>query len=959
MKTQKIVWLLSPINHLGIIPQCALVKYKNDIISLDYTLITSKNKHNYINLLDETEKGLLKTCLKLETENIRQKVNDKEANTWEKFAIKYIVHQTNSSEILKIREYLKDIINQYKNLFYENINDKPLYFFNGDIPSLWAKIFFEESKPEVFYIFDYSAEGIKYELQILNDNKVLKIANAQLLNSNPARILLKNYIYQFENEINGNSLTPFFSKSHIQIPPEKSNEYFNKFIHPLLLKNTNVIANGFTINDLDSNPKIILEISSIVKPQQLSMFDVSNQVEENHKLKFELSFYYSNFRYQYGINTNTVFLKNENNEIVFYRIERDLAIEREIVKSLLNLGINLKLVSHIMPFEEGMNWINENYQAVENMGIEIIQEQKSPSQKKYFIGQSTITASASESIDWFEISGTVTFGDYTFQLKEIILLIKKNKTEIRLPNGEYAVFPSNWIKEYSFLGLYLNISDDKILASKHYFVLLDEISKTGLLKLDLNSKLRALIDSAPIKKTSLPKGFVGKLRKYQHEGFNWLVFINELRLGGCLADDMGLGKTVQTLCLLQWAKEKNHGASLIVVPKTLLYNWEKEAKTFCPDLKIYSYSGPNRKISDSDFFNSDVILTTYSIVRIDIETFENKLFNYCILDESQNIKNSQSGTAKACMQLKANHFLTLTGTPIENSITDLWTQMHFVNRNIFGSLSQFQKEYNTEEKLQILKKIVNPFILRRLKSRVAKDLPEKTISINYCEMNAEQQEFYLQIKNQYRHSILSPNEDSSKIKFNLLEGLLRLRQIANHPKLYDKNYSGESGKFNEVCEMLIAALSYNNKTLIFSSFTEHLKLFKNYLEEQNTPFCYLDGQTKDREQQVSLFQNNPDYKVFLLSLKAGGLGLNLTEAEYVFLLDPWWNPAAEAQAYDRAHRIGQKKNVFIYKFISQGSIEEKIIELQNKKIKLSETLIQSEEGFVKSLNKEDIEYLLS
>lgn len=959
MKTQKIIWLLSPINHLGLIPQCAIVNYKDDQMELNFSIITSKNKHNYIDSFNQADANFLKLCLQLEQDNIQSKIFDREANTWEKFATKYLTYQTKSTEILKIREYLKDIINHYKNKFYENIKDKPLYLFKGDIPSMWKKIFFEESKPEVFYAFDYSSEGIKYQMQILNENKEFKITNAQLLTSNPARILLKNFIFQFENEINGNTLIPFFSKPYIEIPPEKTDEYFDKFIQPLLLKTKKVIANGFTIKDLDSNPKIILEISSIVKPQQLSMFEETNQVEENYKLKFELNFYYSNFRYQYGINTNTVFLKKENNKIVFYRIERDLALEKEIFENILNLGINLTLVSHIMPFEEGMNWINENYQAVENLGIEILQNQKNPSQKKYFIGQSSITAFANETIDWFEINGIVHFGKYTFSLKDIIVLIKQNKTEIRLPNGEYAIFPNNWIKEYSFLGLYSTFNEDKILTPKYHFVLLDELRKSGSMNLDLNSKLRALIGSAPIKSQKLPKGFVGELRNYQKEGFNWLVYLNELRLSGCLADDMGLGKTIQTLCLLQWTKEKNNGVSLLIVPKTLLYNWEKEAKIFCPNLKIYSYSGSNRSISNSDFSNYDVILTTYSTIRIDIDLFKNQIFNYCILDESQYIKNAQSGTAKACMLLKANHFLTLTGTPVENSITDLWTQMHFVNRNILGSLTHFQKEYDSEEKLQRLKKIINPFILRRLKSTVASDLPEKTVTTNYCEMNSEQLEFYLQIKNQYRHSILSSDENSSKIKFNLLEGLLRLRQIANHPKLYDKTYNGESGKFNGVCEMLNLVLLSENKILIFSSFTEYLKLYKNYLEEQNIQYCYLDGQTKDREYQVTLFQTNPDYKVFLLSLKAGGLGLNLTKAEYVFLLDPWWNPAAEAQAFDRAHRIGQKKNVFVYKFITRDSIEEKILELQNKKIKLSETLIQSEDGFVKSLNKEDIEYLLS
>ncbi len=959
MNNQKIVWVLTQNKHLGLIPQAALVNYVNNQLELKFSIITSKNKHNYSHLIDEQCNVLLKYCMQLENDCIIAKVNDKNAMKWDAFSRKYFIENSNDIKITQIKNYIKDYVQKYLNNFFEKVGENLLFLNNGDIPSLWKHIYIDESTPEVFYHFNYSSEGIKYHLQILNENKDFKIDNAVLLTQNPARILLNKNIYQFRKEINGNNLVPFFSKKEIDIPENKSDVYLKIFVEPLIMKTRKIFTTGFKIIDIENTPKVIFDISPIAKLKQLSMFDETIKEDEFYKVQFSLYFEYFNYRFQHGQNTKNVFQKKENNEICYYRIERDLLFESNIVDYLKKIGIDFKFNSQIKPFEEGMEWINTNYQEIENFGIEINKNQKTNSTKRYFIGQSSISASASETIDWFEIKGIANFGEYSYSIKDIIHLIKQKKYEFRLPNGEYAIFPNSWIEEYSILGDYCIFKEDKIITSKYHFVILNELSKNGSLKLTLNKKLRALLESSPIKNFKLPDGFVGTLRNYQKEGYNWLLFLKELKLGGCLADDMGLGKTIQTLCLLQYEKEQNSSMSLLVVPKSLLYNWEHEAKTFCPNLKIYTHAGINRIDNLNSIPDCDILLTTYSTLRTDIELFENIIFNYCILDESQYIKNPQSGIAKACMLIKSTHFLTLTGTPIENSITDLWTQMHFVNRNILGSVTHFQKKYNTDEKIQILKKIIHPFILRRLKTKVAKDLPEKFVSVNYCEMIPEQLEFYRQIKNQFRQDILSIDKDNSKMKFNLLEGLLRMRQLANHPKLYDNTYSESSGKFNMVCEMLNSILSAGNKILIFSSFTGHLKLYKEYLENQNVLFSYLDGKTKDRDHQVTQFQTNENYKVFLLSLKAGGLGLNLTQAEYVFLLDPWWNPASEAQAYDRAHRIGQKNNVFVYKFISQNSIEEKIIELQNKKINLSESLIKSEDGFVKSLNREDIEYLLS
>jgi SNF2 family DNA or RNA helicase len=418
---------------------------------------------------------------------------------------------------------------------------------------------------------------------------------------------------------------------------------------------------------------------------------------------------------------------------------------------------------------------------------------------------------------------------------------------------------------------------------------------------------------------------------------------------------MGLGKTIQTLCMLQWMKENERGTSLLVVPTSLVYNWQQEAANFCPDLNLYIHTGIDRVKDATGFGQPDLLITSYAILRRDRDMFRHHEFNYIILDEAQAIKNPKSDIAQACFDLNARRFLTLTGTPLENSITDLWSQTHFINRNMLGSINHFTKACKLPDKLEMYRKLIKPFLLRRNKSTVLKELPEKTIIVQKCYMNEPQQEFYRETRNNYRDKFLEERDKNEKVSpILLLEGLLRLRQAANHPVLVDKDFAQTSGKFETVTQMLDEVIESGDKVLVFSSFVEHLKLYKTYLDDKKIQYCYLDGSTKDRKEQVEKFQHNDSFPVFLLSLKAGGVGLNLTRASYVFLLDPWWNPASEAQAFDRAHRIGQKNKVFVYKFITQNTIEEKILKLQEEKRQLFDTMIESENGIYKKLEVNEI-----
>jgi len=489
-----------------------------------------------------------------------------------------------------------------------------------------------------------------------------------------------------------------------------------------------------------------------------------------------------------------------------------------------------------------------------------------------------------------------------------------------------------------------------------------------------------------------PDGLCASLRNYQQEGYNWMYHLYSNNLGGCLADDMGLGKTIQALTLLLKLKRKDTSrphfqhsesgqlslfvadessaenqqpASLIVLPVSLVHNWEKEIRKFTPSLKAFVYRGARRK-EKSDLkdiiANFDIILTTYGTVRNDADEISKFEFFYLILDESQTIKNSESKTYKTITSIRSQHRIVLTGTPIENSLSDLWAQMNFLNRGLLGSKNYFKQEFilpiekeNLSSASERLHKLIHPFMLRRTKEEVAKDLPSLTEETIVVEMTPEQAEFYETEKSAVRNILLDNfREDKlQKSTFFVLQALTRLRQIAIHPKLVDLNSPFESGKFNDIMNMLSILVAENHKILVFSSFVKHLELFVREFAKEQWNFSLLTGKTIDRKRVIDEFQEDPEKKIFLISLKAGGVGLNLTAADYIFITDPWWNPAAEMQAVSRAHRIGQDKKVFVYRFISENSIEEKIQQLQEKKSKLASEFVNSNDPF-RDISKDDV-----
>ena len=592
----------------------------------------------------------------------------------------------------------------------------------------------------------------------------------------------------------------------------------------------------------------------------------------------------------------------------------------------------------------------------------------------------TLRLSITSGIDWFDLKTFIAYGDQQISLHAVRRAIRRGEHYVKLADGSIGQIPQDWLDKYKHLWNLAEETEDGFRINDFHLPLLDallEEAATLQPSPDLIQRREQLRRFERIAPQALPQNFCGELRPYQKHGYDWLHFLREYKFGGILADDMGLGKTVQVLVYLQSLKESrarrngppdghSQSASLLVVPKSLIANWQRESEKFTPGLRFLEYLG-NFRNKDTAIFNSyDVVLTTYGTMLRDIELLCRYSFNHIILDESQAIKNPLAKSAKAARLLHGEHRLVLTGTPVENNTFELWSQFAFLNPGLLGNLDYFRREFanpiesaGDEESAGLLRKLVYPFILRRTKEQVAPELPPRTERIIYTDLDPPQKKLYIQTREKYRAELLGliERQGVNDARFKILEGLLRLRQIAIHPALVEKKYKGSAPKFEVLLETLETLQAENHKALVFSQFVETLKLVKRELDARNIRYVYLDGQTTNRQARVDLFQNDPAFPFFLISLKAGGVGLNLTAADYVIHLDPWWNPAVEMQASDRAHRIGQDKPVFIYKIIARDTVEEKILQLQEKKRQLVRSLIATEASFFKSLTKDDVKML--
>lgn len=577
-------------------------------------------------------------------------------------------------------------------------------------------------------------------------------------------------------------------------------------------------------------------------------------------------------------------------------------------------------------------------------------------------------------VDWFELHGVCDFGTATARLPELLAALKRGEQVVTLADGSLGLLPEDWLNQYGFLAALGRFEDGHVRFAGAQMSLLDALlASRPEVRFDerfrtLRAELRSFSGVAPAVE---PPGFVGELRPYQREGLGWLLFLQRFGFGGCLADAMGLGKTAQTLALLEMRRARRAAEglppSLVVAPRSLIFNWRQEAEKFTPRMRVLEHAGVGRAKSAAALADYDLILTTYGTLRRDAPLLRDFTFDYVILDEAQAIKNARSESAKAARLLNCRHRLALSGTPVENHLGELWSLFEFLNPGMLNAASVFKLTATGGRTLDpdlqaILSRALRPFILRRTKEQVARDLPAKTEQTIYCEMGAAQRRAYNELRDHYRRTLLGlvSAKGIQSAKIQILEALLRLRQAACHPGLLDSTRADEpSAKLETFFMHLTEVLESGSKVLVFSQFTSLLALIRKRLDANGVTYEYLDGRTRNRQERVERFQSDPDCKLFLISLRAGGQGLNLTAAEYVFLLDPWWNPAVEAQAIDRAHRIGQTRPVFAYRLIVKDTVEEKVLELQATKRELADAIITADNSLIRQLERADLELLLS
>ncbi|HLL41853.1 MAG TPA: SNF2-related protein, partial [Segetibacter sp.] len=795
--------------------------------------------------------------------------------------------------------------------------------------------------------------------QLIKNETVIDAKNVQI---HAAGIFIIDDVFHLPSDVDDLDIVKQFKHGFIKIPLTNKLSVITNII-PALQKKYNVHL----------PPSLKLKSIQVTPKPQVLLKEFNTQY-----LMLQPQFVYDELTVDYESNPRDILqtLPDQSWLVML----RDTAKEKAFFE-------NLRLLHHLfarqkqndffyLPFDDVMkkNWFINTVRQLQENDIPVLGMQDLK-KFRYNTNKPKWEMKAGNGIDWFDLSIEVSFGDQVVPLKEVRKALISKQNIVLLGDGTIGVLPEEWLQQY---GLMLKIGDEqkdgKIRLSKLHYTLIDElhgqIDDEQVLK-EINYKKQRLQNLDNVKTVKVSNQIHATLRPYQQSGFQWMQTLDELGWGGCLADDMGLGKTLQAITFLQYLKEKYAGSThLVICPTSLVYNWESELKKFAPSLSYHIYYGSSRQFSNEHFEDYDIIITSYGIIRNDLEQLLQFQWHYVILDESQTIKNPDALTTKAVQLLKSKNRLILSGTPVQNNTYDLYSQFNFINPGLLGN-REFYKDfangidkYNDTEKAAQLRRIVYPFMLRRTKEQVATDLPDKTEMVLWCEMHKEQRVVYDDYKNHYRTTLLKKIEEvgMAKAGMYILEGLLRLRQICDSPQLV-KSEDVTTNKSVKIDELMreIKENTGQHKLLVFSQFTEMLQLIKERMEQEVVQYAYLDGSTsaKNRKQAVDDFQNNADIKVFLISLKAGGVGLNLTAADYIYLVDPWWNPAVEQQAIDRTHRIGQKNKIFAYKMICKNTIEEKIIELQQRKKQIANELVTEDAGFIKKLSKDDIAFLFN
>ncbi len=795
---------------------------------------------------------------------------------------------------------------------------------------------------DVHLDFNYNGEQLTYRLQCHCDGELLSLTEekpAIAITSLPTTVALGMNLYFFDY-LPTTLLMPFTKKQTISVTTNTVDKYIDNILLPIArYYPTTVIGIDFEEIEYSCQPVLY--------------FEMPNQETQLLRLGFKYNATIFDAEREV-VREKHLFTRTTNDGAAIYYYYRNEAKEAETIQLLEQAGLELidKTYFQLSAYaEEGnlIEWINKHNALIS----EHFTMNSSISEATYYPHEIVIEQSCDKTVDWFELHITVVIGRHRIPFQRFRKHILEGKREYILPDGQFTLLPEEWFSQYAGL-LATSDEGEKQLRLRH--------SQLGIIQTAINSGLKESI-LKPTTQYYTPKELKVKLRPYQLKGYQWLMNLYHQNLGGCLADDMGLGKTLQTLAFLQQihsTKKSEKKTSLIVLPTSLMHNWRNEIERFT-QLTTFEVKS-NHKLTPENINESlgsyQLVLITYGMLRNHIALFEQFPFECIVLDESQNIKNSDSLIFRAVIRLQSAHRYVLTGTPIENSLHDLWTQFHFFQPDLLGTEAEFTKKYiqpinnGDERSLLVLRQLISPLLLRRTKQEVTPELPKLTERIVYCEMSANQEAEYNKEKNSLRHALLQTATINSRERFTLLNGITRLRQLSCHPQLVLPEFTEHSGKMERILEMFETLQSEGHKVLIFSSFVKHLELIAAQFKSRGWKYAWLTGSSSNRSEEISLFSKSQDTQAFFISLKAGGVGLNLVEAGYVFIIDPWWNPAAEAQAIARAHRIGQQKKVIAYRFITADSIEEKIIRLQEQKRHIAESLI-TESDSLNSLSDQE------
>ena len=785
-------------------------------------------------------------------------------------------------------------------------------------------------------LFRKQPDGIDYKLTIGHGLLPME-QHVRILCNVPSLFIVGQHIMQFGEGLNGKLLQPFLNREWIHIPKAKQSEYLRLFVLRIAGK-IDIEAEGFSVEQLRPEGRMSLVLNHTVngKYALLPRFTYGSKTFEkwDHRQK-------------------SVTLHDNGNEVGFVCVNRDRNWEREMlyfVKSELSLP-DFGTLNHII------EWSSIHKQALKARHIEVEQ----PEGHRYYIGDVKVTQSDDRKGDWFRLRIMLHFDNgETLPLMALREALVNGEPEYLLPSGNWFVIPELWFSRYAGAMTFGTKGDDDALRL--------HISQRPIIREALGHEPK--LKTQPVDK-HLPVGLKAHLRPYQKEGYEWLLSHYNEGTGCCLSDDMGLGKTVQTIALILKHSEKTaptkkaaptaepsfftfeemSGQSappsepvLVLSPASVVFNWRNELERFAPSLRVLTYTGvPSvRQQLRESMDSADVVITTYQTMRNDIDFFEKRHYGIIVYDEAQVFKNRKSQVYEAILHLHTSHSVALSGTPIENSLEDLWSLMSAINPQLLGDREGFVKHFikpindNMQgSRAKMLRELVAPFFLRRLKTEVLDSLPERQDEIVWCNMTPEQASAYEKEESSMRNLLLTT--DVSKEQMTVIRAITRLRQIACCPRMIGMD--ADSGKMDDVFLRLEELHGTSHKVLIFSEYVSFLQQVEAKMKTLNWKYAMLTGASHNRDKIITHFQETPDCQFFLISLKAGGVGLNLTEADYVFLLDPWWNLSAEEQAISRAHRMGQRRSVFVYRFISSGTLEEQILKVQDRKQSLVNTVL--------------------